>query len=228
MYQLVTDWWYDFVKMPPVYQKINQMIYMYFPSATLVATGVWSRTFDAIWFAEHPVQAVQDLPTVLVVSQWGTRHHNFHDNRIWRPETEMSMLTRPWIGPLSQRVENLWNHWNKVAMVAREPRADHHLRALHRIEEIDWDNTFTDAEKTGFGRWLPYSFETVEVDHPVSCFFGVAIRRCILRSSVRFVILFLCCVQTRCDACDVGIFSNVDFCLSRYSGYSWEAYFGRR
>lgn len=50
-------------------------------------------------------------------------------------------------------------------MVAREPRVAHCLLASRRIEEIDWDTTFRNVEKSGFDRWLPYSFETVEVDH---------------------------------------------------------------
>lgn len=42
-YQLVPDWLYDFVEMSPVYPKANTMIYIYFSSATLVVTGVWSH-----------------------------------------------------------------------------------------------------------------------------------------------------------------------------------------
>lgn len=58
--------------------------------------------------AEYVCQA---LHTVLGVAQWGARHRDFYDNRIGRPATEMNKLTRPCIDPLSQSVDNLWNHW---------------------------------------------------------------------------------------------------------------------
>lgn len=148
--------------MTPVYPTANLMVFVYFAPPMLVATGVRSRTFDAITDVHYSHQA---LPTVLCVAHWVTCHLDFHDNRIGCPVTEMSKLTHPCIGPLSQRVYNLLIHWNKVAIVCREPRAAHCLPSLRRIEEIDLDAIFRDVETSGFGRWLPYNFENGEVEH---------------------------------------------------------------
>lgn len=46
------------------------------------------------------------------------RHRDFHDNRIVRPTSEMSKLTRSCIGLLSQRVDDVWCPWDKAALVA--------------------------------------------------------------------------------------------------------------
>lgn len=66
--------------------------------------GVRSRTFDAIAVAEYALYA---LPTGLGMAQWCTRHRDYSDNRTELPATEMSKLTRPCIGPLSQLVNDL-------------------------------------------------------------------------------------------------------------------------
>lgn len=36
---------------------------------------------------------------------------------------------------------------------------------MSRIEEVDWGATFRDVETSGFGRWLPYNFESGEIAH---------------------------------------------------------------
>lgn len=39
------------------------------------------------------------------------------------------------------------------------------LLLLHILEKIDCDYNFRNVETSGFGRWLPYNFETGECDH---------------------------------------------------------------
>lgn len=99
-----------------------------------MATSVRSLTLNNISVAKYALQA---LPTVHCVAQYGTRHREFHENRIGRPATAISKLTRPLISPLSPLADNLWLHLNKVAMASCDPRTAHCLLALRRIEEID-------------------------------------------------------------------------------------------
>lgn len=78
-----------------------------FALQTLKVTGVRSRTFDATAVTEYALNA---LPMVRGVPQWGKRVHDAHDYRIRIHVIEMSKLTRPCIEQLSQRVDDLWRH----------------------------------------------------------------------------------------------------------------------
>lgn len=77
----------------------------------------------------------------------------------------MRKLTRPCIGPLSQRVNDLWCHWEKVVLVDNEPRAAHCLLALRHIEEMDWNANFRGIQTSGFGLSLSYDSKTGIVGH---------------------------------------------------------------
>lgn len=149
LYELVTDCWYDLFEMLPVFTIANQMVYTYFASATSATTCVRSPGFDAILVAEY---ALQDFMIVVGFAQWGTRHHNFNYNLIWRPVAEIIKFTCTFMRQLTQRVEDLRRHWNKVALIAIDPRVAHFLLALRCIEEVNWDATFRDVKTSGLGR----------------------------------------------------------------------------
>lgn len=80
--------------MSQLYPTVNPILYMYFASSTLTATGIRSRNLNEIAVAEY---ARHDVPPLLGVAQWGTRYCDYSDNRIGRPSSEMSKLNRPCI-----------------------------------------------------------------------------------------------------------------------------------
>lgn len=71
-----------------------------------------------------------------------TRHRDYSDNVIGLSAGEMSKLTPPCIGPLSQLVYDFRCHWDMVVLVANDLRPSHYIFTLLRIEKVNWDATF--------------------------------------------------------------------------------------
>lgn len=77
----------------------------------------------------------------------------------------MRKLTRLCIASLSQRVDTLWCHCNKVSLVPNETHYAHCILELPLIGDVDCDATLHHVDTSIFGRWLLYDFDTGEIDH---------------------------------------------------------------
>lgn len=136
---------------------------MYFSVVTTKAVGVYQRSINAVGVAEYACQAI---PSVIGAARYGGSPKEYADHCLCGLKAPNSVSYRGVIGPVSQRVGEVWRCRSLVELMARDEGGANMLLLFRRREEIEWDATFRGLDITGFGRWLPYDYCTGTVGEP--------------------------------------------------------------